>query len=366
MWVEERNGKFRAYERYTDRTGVLRRVSVPMDKNTAQERKKASNALILRVAALSDVSDSITFQMIIDSYLEYQKINVKKSTYRRNSATFNRLAPVIGGNVPADKLTAGLISSRLLEYTKNPTTYNEYIKRLKAMLRWAYRNDYINTPDPYAKLQNLKDQTEREKVQFKYLEKDELQRFLAGLDVPLWEMVTRFLALSGLRVGELIALDMDDIDFKERKISVTKTYDYRDKETTTPKTLDSKRLVHMQAALFNVAKDIKAYTQRFAMITGYRVPYFVISLNGSRMNYFSYNKYLRENSERILNRSITAHALRHTHVALMAAHGVPLEVLSRRLGHGDSKITRTIYFHITKDLQTSDALLIDSVAGNII
>ena len=47
MWVEERsNGKFKFCERYTDYlTGKVKRVSVIMDKNTAQTRKIAQRTL---------------------------------------------------------------------------------------------------------------------------------------------------------------------------------------------------------------------------------------------------------------------------------------------------------------------------------
>lgn len=46
--------------------------------------------------------------------------------------------------------------------------------------------------------------------------------------------------------------------------------------------------------------------------------------------------------------------MRHTHVALMAEHGVPIETISRRLGHTNNKITLDIYFHITEKMKEKD------------
>jgi len=65
----------------------------------------------------------------------------------------------------------------------------------------------------------------------------------------------------------------------------------------------------------------------------------------------------------VLNKDveITTHVLRHTHVALMAEQLVPLEVISRRIGHADSKVTREIYFHITKKMRERDNQLIRNV-----
>ena len=75
---------------------------------------------------------------------------------------------------------------------------------------------------------------------------------------------------------------------------------------------------------------------------------------GDRLYYRAYNKYLRELSKRIPGRFITPHALRHTHVSLMAEAGMDLEAISRRLGHEDSKVTREIYYHVTKKQKEKD------------
>lgn len=45
----------------------------------------------------------------------------------------------------------------------------------------------------------------------------------------------------------------------------------------------------------------------------------------------------------------------------ITAAGVPLEVIGRRLGHNDSKVTREIYFHVTESLKDKDAALLDAI-----
>ena len=57
---------------------------------------------------------------------------------------------------------------------------------------------------------------------------------------------------------------------------------------------------------------------------------------------------------RVLGRKITTHVMRHTHVSLMAEAGVPLEVISRRVGHENSDITRDIYLHFTEKQKEKD------------
>ena len=67
-----------------------------------------------------------------------------------------------------------------------------------------------------------------------------------------------------------------------------------------------------------------------------------------------HNKYLKENSLRILGREITPHALRHTHASLLLEQGISIDTISRRLGHENSDVTREIYLHVTKKLQEKD------------
>ena len=68
----------------------------------------------------------------------------------------------------------------------------------------------------------------------------------------------------------------------------------------------------------------------------------------------SIKKYLKDNSKRILGRSITPHTLRHTHASLFMEQGLSVDAISRRLGHADSQITKEIYLHVTKKLQEKE------------
>ena len=82
---------------------------------------------------------------------------------------------------------------------------------------------------------------------------------------------------------------------------------------------------------------------------------------GERLSYYSYTKYLRETSERFLNRRITPHTLRHTHCSMLAAKGMNLEAISARLGHDDSKVTKEIYLHRMEELKEKENRQLDQI-----
>ena len=208
-------------------------------------------------------------------------------------------------------------------------------------------------------MKRLPDTSERQKAKGKYLELDELQQVLDAA----WDFdrdVIQFLALSGLRIGEAIALNDEDITGAD--IQITKTYDSTARECTTPKTADSIRAVHIQPELALCILKIQRRSKRNRLVSGERNPYFIVGINGGRLSYNSFEMRFRKLCQTTVGKDLSVHALRHTHVALMAEQGVDLEAISRRLGHSDSKITREIYYHVTKKQVEKDNLAFDSVS----
>ena len=359
MWVEEaNNGKFKFCERYTDyMTGKLKRVSVTMDKNTPQTRKTAQKTLELKIqqAMKTAPNHQYTLKELIEEYRKDQKVTVKQSTYSRNYFACNAIMKMLGESTIVEHMTAKYVRSRFRDSGKENSTLNEHLTRFKALIRWGYSNDMLSDITFLDKIEPFKDVPHKQKIQDKYLESNELKALLNGMDHSLWRLCTEFMALSGLRVGELIALDRSDVDFKNKVIHVTKNYDYINQIVTSPKSFCSIRDVYMQEELENVFKQLNALILRRRLMSNIGKPaLFLFSRNGTYIHYYSYNKYLRENSKRVLGRAITPHALRHTHASLLLEQGISIDTISRRLGHENSKVTKEIYLHVTKKLTEKD------------
>lgn len=361
MWAENLpNGKIRFVERYENPiTGKKGRVSVVVEKNTAGTRKEAfailSEKIDKTIAASSSPSRKpLRLHELVALYQEYQKDAVEKSTYTRNCYAAKSLMRILGEDALVDRLTAGYVRQKLALENESPGTVNERIARFKALIRWGYENDYIADIRWLDKIKKLKDEEKTRKLEEKFLEGDQLKELLDTMSVDRWMMVTKFLALSGLRVGELIALKNEDVDLENRIIHVNYTYDYVNDLMVDPKTKDSIRSVFMQEQLYDLCKQIKIYIKRDSLLHGYRSNLFLPGSNGKPFKYYAYNKYLREITEKLFQKRVTTHFMRHTHVALMAEQGVSLDTISRRLGHADSSITRQIYFHVTEKLKERD------------
>ena len=259
---------------------------------------------------------------------------------------FRKIEEHIGRETFLDDLTAPFIRNALY-FDQSPSKYNVRLKHIKAALRWSYREEMIKGIDFIERLPQMRSARRSASLATKYFEAEELAALLDGMKCEKWRLLTKFLALSGLRIGEAIGLNQSDVNIETREIVVNKTYSLIMKEMSiNAKTDAGNRVVYMQDERCDCVHEINR------IIPHRRALFFD---DNGYMKYSAYEKYFRENTEKIIGRRLTVHALRHTHVALLAAAGVDLNVISRRLGHSNSKVTNSVYMHITKRLREHDA-----------
>ena len=125
------------------------------------------------------------------------------------------------------------------------------------------------------KLEKEEDKERKVRLEEKYLEAHELKLLIANLSVQKWAYLAEFTALSGLRIGEALALFDSDVDLKNRTIYVTKNYDTKSNETGYPKTSTSNREVYIQDELYTLCRRIRISMNQERLLTGIRTNLFL-------------------------------------------------------------------------------------------
>lgn len=360
MWTEKtKNGKYKHVERYTDPiTGKERKVSITTEKNTAQARKSAQRALLMKMDALLNakcVSD-ITLGELRKKWLADKKNSWKESSHTVESANSRRVVELLGEDSIVNNLTARYIKERIIEPDEDAELMYRRISLFKRMINWGYVNDYVEDKSYLEKLKNKQfsadiDENDEENIEEKYLESWQIQKLIEEMKNIRWKKLTKFLVLTGLRVGEAFSLTSNDIDLRNRYICVSHTYDHANKLSSTPKTKSSKRKIYIQDELFPLAKELKKEALANKLVYGQNL---IFLQHGHPICYETYRHYLAKSSEEILGRKITPHVLRHTHTSLLAEQGISIDAISRRLGHENSRITRKIYLHVTEKMRQKD------------
>ena len=358
-YFTDSKGNLKLQHQYVDEvTGKRKYITVTVNGTSNKAKHEA-------MQKLNDKIDHLTCKQhrlsgLISAFLAEQKVTMKLSTYRKSKYSLGVFLRVVG-DVDLDKLTSGYIRTQIMKNKIKPSTANEYLTKWKACLRWGYKNDFLSDLEVVNKLENFKEETSRkERIKDKYLETKEMKLLLDSMDdIERNKLFTQFLLLTGMRVGEAIALDRSDIG--KKYIHVTKTYDINNNIITTPKTLDSTRDVYIQTELRNLITEIVDFMQKQEKYYGYpHTEYLFTNHLGNRMSYNFYRRYLKDKSKYV-GKKVTAHTLRHTHTSMLAAQGVPIEVISRRLGHSNSKITREVYFHVLKELKEKENDMIKDI-----
>lgn len=351
-----KSGKVRYGLYYSDELGNGKRVTVTMPKDSPSNRREAEK--ILNAKIRKGPSENLRLRELADLYLEGNRPFVKETTHVRNRGAMNSICQIIGNNINVSKLTARSVSTALYASGKDNSTLNEYLTRFKAFMRWAYRNDYVSDVTWLQKLKPFPAPSTKEKNKEKYLEGDELNLLLDSLSVPLNKYAISWLVLSGMRVGEMLAMTVDDVDFNTRMINVDKTYSkIIGKVTEGAKTYAGNRQVYMQDELYDLAKEIDSFYRKRQEQIGFTRTLFFCDFDGKVLSYDRLNKYFRENCERIIGRKLSLHSLRHSHASLLFENGASLQAVAYRLGHQHSRVTEDIYIHITqrkKDLYNAE------------
>ena len=181
---------------------------------------------------------------------------------------------------------------------------------------------------------------------------------------------------TGLRKGELLALQWDDIDFATNIIRVSKAITIIDGKAVckAPKTKTSNRTVSIPEFLSERLNALQLSQSKFQSQVGdyWEGNNWVFTqANGQMMNYSTPYQALQDaisrfNKGRPLDQQlphIPFHGLRHTSATLLIASKQDIKTVSRRLGHAQTSTTMNIYAHA---LQESDRNAADALTAMLI
>ena len=160
------------------------------------------------------------------------------------------------------------------------------------------------------------------------------------------------LAGSGLRIGELLGLDVSDVDFLRRTIRV-KRQRAQSGELAPPKSKSSGRTVPVgQTVIDSLAAYLKAGDRKSG-------PLFVSAL-GRPLTYGRW-KPLWKTAAETAKVEATAHALRHFYASALIAGGASVKQVQMVLGHASAMVTLRTYAHLWPGDDDRTRSIIDAV-----
>lgn len=246
---------------------------------------------------------------------------------------------------------------------------------MRAALNMAVGDEYI-TRNPVRSIASG-DLPKAKRYESRILTESQLQALLAAGKRPTQRSINRrylsaypavfFAAYTGARRGEELATRWRDLNLDDgsviisRSLSETK-YGRNFKE---PKH-DRARTISISKALVAVLRAHRASqaAERLAMGAGYQDQDLIFARpDGSPIPPWNFGSAFRDLVKRSGVPRIRLHDLRDTHASLLAKAGVPLHVISRRLGHSSITITADRYLGMYRDQDEAAASAFKRLVG---
>jgi integrase len=237
---------------------------------------------------------------------------------------------------------------RVIEAGYAPRTVARVLMRLKALFREALRLELV-ARNPAEAIQVRLPKGEKAA---RALEPEEVARLLEAAEASRsrdMALLLRLMLETGLRRGEALALQWGDVDLERGEVRVWRAWaKVGSKGAFTPlKTPTAKRVVPLPLGLLRRLKARKE--ELLERLNPEEVGGLHLVGGVKPVDPDAFNHYLRRLAERAGLGRVRVHDLRHTWATLALSRGIPLEVVSERLGHASPTITLNVYRHLLEE-----------------
>ncbi len=298
------------------------------------------------------VSSDITFYNLVKEY-------IKSRQYRCKDSTIELYEKYLRCNLrPLHKLKARDVKSRDIDkivlQMKQSGITNKTINCILLFMRSVYNYAILNkwVHDNPAKLVNTLPKVAKQK---QALSEAEIKEFLSFIDkYPINKKTPLILALySGIRIGELLAIEWCDIDFINNRLYINKQVS--NKIVTTPKTFESTRYVNIPPEVVELLKRLKSESVVLSKIV-------FCSETGDYIRRDKFIKHWFKKAMRHIGHpDYTFHCLRHTYATYLLSNNIPVKYVQEQLGHTNAQTTLNVYNHVLKSTNQQAINLLENL-----
>jgi integrase len=346
------------------------RVSLPGGKRRCvygKSQREVSQKLteLLRIVeeGRSIPDEKQTIEQFLHFWLETHALHVRGSSMRPYDLYVRDYLIPRFGAIPLVKLTPQKVQMGLTEMlTDGISAYSvRYSHRvLKQALGVAVDLEILaRNPARKTRLPRLA------KRNYVTWSEEQVRIFLHSTRGHLYEIAFLLMVTTAMRIGEVVALRWDDIDFKHKVIHVrsTQTYGRNHKRTVGDTKTDSSR--RDIALLPQVAGRLKQLLIERKKSQGFCSSDLVMlnARGGLVSNQSIWGSFVRATQEAGLPR-IRPHDVRHTAATLLIKRKVNIKVVSQMLGHASVSITMNIYAHVLDEMEREATEMMGEIIGD--
>lgn len=361
---QRKDGVYQA--RYTDRWG--RRKTI-YGKSIRELRKELSIA-ISENETFTSVREKVTLDEWFKQWMEvYKEKSIRPNTKREYTYIYEKnISPYIGGRYLNSLVKTDV--QRLIDTAYDLGYQYERQNKIKIVLRDMLQRafeDHLVSGNPVSGIKLRSDKT----IKAKALTLEEQNVFFEYCRNTFYDNLFNVAVNTGLRPGELFALQLSDIDMENGYIDVNKTLVYQKYLTDTrktfhvepPKTKQSYRKVPInsvcriylerQFELKKIVSEKRPKQQNdYLFVTKFNTPLNSVIYSDAIKAVIRQINLMRSKEDEFP--TFSGHTFRHTFATRCFESGIEPKVVQSYLGHASLKMTMDLYTHVTDDKSSYD------------
>lgn len=339
--------------------GTLSRTqrTVVLGTLTELSRREARSLLQKRVSEINQGRHRVRPIMTLEKFAREHWQAGALLALKQSSANYynfqldRHVIPALGSYRLCD-VTRPVIQQFLLERKRkgySPSTVHGIRTTLAKVLQTAVEHGYLES-NPARAIQIGERESKPER---RVPSVGEVRMLINNLTDSCRTVVT-VAALTGMRIGEILALRWKRLDFQRSTIDVAETFS--DGTFGSPKTRSSRRVIPMSATLREVLESHK----HGSIWTGSEELVFCTATGTPLSPKNLYNRVLAPTCDRLGLPRVSWHSFRHSNATLLGEVGESLKTAQSILGHSDLETTLNTYIHAIPDSQRR---AVERVAG---
>ena len=291
--------------------------------NVAQ-LKKLQEVLLKNFNENTKVEQPITNTEYLRLFIDAKSIEgCSARTIKYYSSTIEHMLSKI--QTPIRKITTEIMREYLVDYQKqrncSKTTVDNIRRNISSFFSWLEEEDYI-LKSPMRRIHKIKTKSVVKEV----ISDEEVEKLRDNCSTLRDLAIIDLLYSTGIRVGELVRLNIADIDFESRECIV---FGKGDKERRVY--FDAKTKIHLKKYI-DSREDNNG-----ALFVSLNAPYNRLKISGVEIR-------LRQLGRRLNMKAIHPHKFRRTMATRAIDKGMPIEQVQKILGH--SQIDTTMQYAI--------------------
>ena len=290
----------------------------------------------------------ITFGEFVDMYMEHIKLHLEKNTidsYYISLQYFKKIYDIEMKNIRTLHIQNCI--DEMIKINLSPETIKIYSCKIASIFNSAVKKYNIISKSPCT---NIELKSKKEPSTKKALTESELKDLLNKTKNMKYKVIFSLAGMCGLRIGEILGLKWNKIDFKNDLITIDIQWKNLKDGTIGFGDLKSKNSYRTIPMPPYVKKLLLEWKKYHPIDISNRVVFY----KGSNLSYH-FSKKIKE-----IGYNISIHELRHTYATTLIANGIDFKTVAKLMGH-DVKQTMQTYSHVTSDMMNNAANLINKI-----